>query len=60
MPHARAEIGIAHYAVTIDASGHRIVSDEPLAALRSAQADWSAAVKNNSAAGDMQIQEETR
>src|SRR5437762_4348958 len=30
MPHARAEIGIAHYAVTIDASGHRIVSDEPM------------------------------
>ena len=30
MPHAKAEIGIAHYAVTIDASGHRIVSDEPM------------------------------
>jgi len=38
----------------------RVVSDEPVAALRSAQADWSAAVKSHSAAADMQIQEETR
>jgi len=38
----------------------RVVSDEPVAALRSAQADWSAAVKSNSTAGGMQIQEETQ
>jgi putative ABC transport system ATP-binding protein len=37
----------------------RIVSDKPVAAVRSAQADWSAAVNSNSAPGGMQIQEET-
>jgi len=37
----------------------RIVSDAPVAARRSAHADWSAAVKNKSTTGSMQIQEET-
>src|SRR5258708_6913828 len=38
----------------------RIVSDAPVAARRSAHADWSAAVKNKSTTGGMQIQEETQ
>ncbi len=38
----------------------RIVSDEPVTAMRSAQADWSAAVKSTSTTGDMRIQEETQ
>ena len=29
MAHAKAVIGATHYATTIDASGHRIVADEP-------------------------------
>ena len=38
----------------------RIVRDEPVTATRSAQADWSSAVKSKSAPGGMQIQEENR
>ena len=38
----------------------RIVSDEPVAASRSARADWSAAVKSKSATSGTQIQEETQ
>jgi putative redox protein len=30
MAHATATIGMAHYATTVEAHGHRIVSDEPL------------------------------
>src|SRR5215471_8170687 len=29
MAHATASIGIAHYAVSIDANGHKIAADEP-------------------------------
>jgi putative redox protein len=29
MAHAKAEIGLAHYAVRIEAGGHEIVADEP-------------------------------
>jgi putative redox protein len=29
MPHAKAAIATTHYAVSIDAGGHKIVSDEP-------------------------------
>jgi putative redox protein len=31
MVHAKAEIGIAHYAVTIETGSHRLVADEPAA-----------------------------